>query len=122
MTAILVLDDTNVVRFVTRMLESQGFEVVSAQNEQDGLEIINGTAELDVAIIDFWLGPSPSLDVLDAIEAKRPDLPVLVMSGGGGGVSLEVSHSTSRLRGAKSFLQKPFTRNDLVSRVRDLLG
>ena len=123
MASILVLDDDpDVVGFMTRMLESEGFDVVSAQTEKDGLAIINGSNDLDLAIIDFWLGPTPSLELLDAIEARRPDLPVVVMSGGGGGVSLEVSHSASRLRGAKSFIQKPFTRDDLVVQVRGLLG
>ena len=123
MRSILVLDDDpDVLRFIKRMLEAEGFKVVGVQNEHDGLEIINGTTDLRLALVDFWLGSTPSLGLLDAIETKRPDLPVMVMSGGGGGVSIEVSHSTSRLRGASTFIQKPFTRDELLSRVRALLS
>lgn len=119
--ALVIDDDPDVSRVVSLMLRSASFEVVSAQNESDALEVINGSAALDIAIVDFWLGSQTSLAVLEALEASRPNLPVLVISGGGGGVPLEVTHSVSRLEGAASFIQKPFSREDLISEVNSVL-
>lgn len=122
MPTILVLDDDpQVVRFVARMLQARDYQVLEALTEDDGLGVIQSDAQVDLAIIDFWLGARPSLALLDAIEETRPELPVVVMSGGGGGVSLEVSHSVSRLRGASRFLQKPFRQSELESLLQDLL-
>ena len=123
MKSILVIDDDpDIVRMMTLMLEAHNFRVISAQNVDDGLEIISGSTSIDLSIIDFWLGTEPSIDLLDAIESQRPDLPVVVISGGGGGVPLEVSHSVARLSGAATFIQKPFTRDDLIRKVREAVA
>ena len=122
MSTILVLDDDSLVlRFVSKMLEARDHDVLPAATENECLDIVSGRDRIDLAIIDFWVGELPSLAILDAIEEKRPDLPVLVMSGGDGDVSLEILHSVSRLRGAREFLQKPFTKAELESKVDALL-
>ncbi len=119
---ILVLDDDEqIVSFVSQMLQARGYDVIQATTERDGLTIVESNARVDLAIIDFWLGERPSLALLDAIEERRPSMPVVVMSGGGSGISLEISHSVSRLRGANQFLQKPFRKTDLQGLVQDLL-
>ena len=118
---LLVDDDPDIVRMMSKMLETEDFNVSCATNQDDGLEMIHRSTPFDVAIIDFWLRSEPPLRILEAIEKRRPDLPVIVMSGGDGKVPLDVSHSISTANGAVRFLQKPFKRNELLSTVRELL-
>ena len=122
MKSILVIDDDpKIVRLIARTLAQEGFLVEGALTEKEGLELIGGPTFLDLAIVDFWLGQGPSINILDKIESHRSDLPIIVMSGGSGWVPIDVSHSVSTLSGATKFLQKPFTRNELLSIVRAIL-
>ena len=118
---LLVDDDPDIVRMMSKMLETEDFNVSCATNQDDSLEMIQRSTPFDVAIIDFWLGSEPPLRILESIEKRRPDLPVIVVSGGDGNVPLDVSHSISTVNGAVRFLQKPFKRNELLSTVRELL-
>lgn len=118
MVSTLPIDDNDsFVDFMVQMLESEGFSVVSAQIEQDAIAIVNGPLDLDLAIVDFWLARSPALKLLETIEEMRPELPVIVVAGGGGDLSLEFADSVACLSGVKDFIQKPFTRDQLISKV-----
>jgi len=116
-TVLIIDDDADIRVLIERILSRHGYLVLQAGDEAEALNVINGTSEIDAAVVDFWLGTTPSLSLLDALVAQRPNIPVMVISGGGGDVPIEVSHSLSRLGGAVSFLQKPFTRADLVEKI-----
>ena len=81
---ILVVDDENTVRrSIGGYLEDEGYHVlqasVSGARDCDALE----TAEVDLALLDVYLGNDSGLDLLEKIRERWPELPVLVMSGHG---------------------------------------
>lgn len=121
-TLLLIDDDTEIISLISQMLSQAGYRVVAAQNEDAALSLVTGETEFDAAIVDFWLGTKPALSIMDALAEGRPELPIMVVSGGGADMPIEVSHSLSRLSGALSFLQKPFQRADLLSKVEDILA
>jgi two-component system phosphate regulon response regulator OmpR len=120
-TILVVDDDPAIVAMVTRILERDGWTTVSAGSESEALENDEVFESLGLAIVDFWLDRTPALSLLKAIGEKRTDLPVVVMSGGGEGVPLEVLHSVTSLSGALGFLQKPFSRVELLTKISDLI-
>ena len=86
------------------------------------MEIINGGASFDLAIVDFWLDGTDSVSLFDALQSERPGLPFIMMTGGSGDFPIEMSHGIARVSGASEFLQKPFRRAQLLSLVERLLS
>lgn len=117
MTKILVIDDEPAIRrFISRALESEGYDVLTAADGAEGLRL---TAEHDPALVvlDLVMPGLSGTAVLAALLADRRDLTVLVLSA--------VGDVQARVRGldagAVDFLPKPFAVADLLTRVRSRL-
>ncbi|QPJ62986.1 MAG: response regulator [Candidatus Nitronauta litoralis] len=80
---ILVVDDDSFVRdILADILESSGYLVVTAENGQEGINLINSESGLDVIISDIHM---PVLDGLGLIRKLRTEenseIPIIVLSG-----------------------------------------
>ena len=121
-TRLLVIDDDNLVRAaLTDMLQTAGFEVVTASNGRLGLELMNSTP-VDAIITDILMPEQEGLETIREARQRFPDIRILAISGGGAG-----GGETQLLRFAESFgadqtLPKPFTGSQLVAAVRALLA
>lgn len=119
---LLVIDDDDLVRAaLTDMLQTAGFEVVTASNGRLGLELLSTTA-VDAVITDILMPEQEGLETIREARQRFPDIRILAISGGGAG-----GGETQLLRFAESFgadqtLPKPFTGSQLVSAVRALLA
>src|SRR3954471_4370809 len=122
MARILLVDDTPLVRkTLGRLLTDHGHDVTAAA---DGEEALEGekTAGFDLAIGDIWM---PRLDghaLLRRLHADRPELPVLVISGGGRKAPLEYSLAVAQMDGAAAVLVKPFEDDQLLAAVSRALA
>lgn len=121
-TRLLVIDDDNLVRAaLTDMLQTAGFEVVTASNGRLGLELLD-TTPVDAIITDILMPEQEGLETIREARQRYPDIRILAISGGGAG-----GGETQLLRFAESFgadqtLPKPFTGSQLVAAVRTLLA
>jgi DNA-binding response OmpR family regulator len=121
-TRLLVIDDDNLVRAaLTDMLQTAGFEVVTASNGRIGLELLDITP-VDAIITDILMPEQEGLETIREARQRYPDIRILAISGGGAG-----GGETQLLRFAESFgadqtLPKPFTGSQLVAAVRTLLA
>ena len=119
---LLVIDDDNLVRAaLTDMLQTAGFEVITAANGRLGLELLN-TTPVDAIITDILMPEQEGLETIREARQRFPDIRILAISGGGTG-----GGETQLLRFAESFgadqtLPKPFTGSQLVAAVRALLA
>ncbi len=117
---ILVVDDDPEVRdLAMTMLESLGYEVLSASEGTGALEILGATPRIDLVLSDVMLprglqGP----EVAQRVKQARPDLPVLFMSGY---ADAEARSSGLPAAGA-TVLNKPFRRHDLARQLRVALA
>ncbi len=110
---LLVEDEPGIVDFVRRGLEAEGFAV---EAEHDGVEgERRALAEsFDAVVLDLMLPGKGGIDVLAALRASRPNLPVIVLSARG-----EVEDRVAGLdAGAVDYLVKPFSLAELLARVR----
>jgi PAS domain S-box-containing protein len=117
---VLVLEDNEGVRRLTvEVLRSAGYTVLeagSAQAAQELARVHPGT--IDLLLTDVILGQVSGRDVARAIEAARPGLKTLFMSG-------YTSHTTVEagvLEPGLAFLAKPFTPAALSRKIREVLG
>ncbi|HWD99064.1 MAG TPA: HD domain-containing phosphohydrolase [Bryobacteraceae bacterium] len=118
---ILVVDDQEAsVRLIEFLLEAAGFRQYASITDPRRILDLYATFRPDIILLDLEM---PHLDGLAVIELLMnqfpPDsyLPILVLTGD---VSAESRRNALRA-GANDFLSKPFDRDELVLRVRNLL-
>jgi DNA-binding response OmpR family regulator len=116
---LLVVDDNaNNREIVSRLLQRQGYSVVTAENGAQALELIKHET-VDLVLLDVMM------PVMDGIEACRrlkddPDtrlIPVIIMTALG-----QVEHRVRGIEaGADDFLTKPVNSNELLARIQTSL-
>lgn len=73
--------------------------------------------EVDVVIMDLVLPKLSGLDLLERLRHRRPDVPVILMSG----YSPEHARIEELVREGVKVLHKPFSRTELAVKVRETL-
>ena len=112
---ILIVDDEKDIRdLVAGVLDDEGYECRTAGDSQSALDAIDQRRP-SLVLLDVWLHGSPmdGLEVLDAIKAREPELPVIIFSGHGN-IDTAVSAIS---RGAMDFIEKPFEAERLLHLV-----
>lgn len=109
---ILIVDDERDIReLVAGVLSDEGFQCRTAGDSTTALAMIDERRP-SLVLLDVWLHGSPmdGLEVLDAIKAREPELPVIIFSGHGN-IDTAVSAIS---RGAMDFIEKPFEAERLL--------
>jgi len=121
MASLLLAEDTAATRAaITLILESAGHAVDAVADGQAAIDRFAPDRH-DLAVVDIWLPRLSGLDVLKAIRDRQGDFPVIVMSGGGPGATLEQASLMADLYRADRILYKPFDDEELLGAIRDLL-
>jgi two-component system, NtrC family, nitrogen regulation response regulator NtrX len=109
---ILIVDDERDIRdLVAGVLSDEGFQCRTAGDSTSALAMIDERRP-SLVLLDVWLHGSPmdGLEVLDAIKAREPELPVIIFSGHG-----NIDTAVSAIgRGAMDFIEKPFEAERLL--------
>jgi two-component system nitrogen regulation response regulator NtrX len=109
---ILIVDDEADIRdLVSGILEDEGHKTRLARDSDEALRAIEDRRP-HLVILDIWLQGSrlDGLEVLSAIKATYPDLPVVIISGHG---NIETA-VTAIKRGAYDYIEKPFKADRLI--------
>ena len=116
-TILLVEDETSVRDLTRRMLEESGYHVLSAANGSDALRLCTTNREhIDLLLTDVVMPRMRGVEVARRVARIRPRLHVLFMSGyTDNSIDLDIAESVS-------FLQKPFTLDELLGAVRAALS
>jgi len=116
MTLILVVDDESLYQHLLRVnLEKEGYDVLTAGNGADALEIVSNRHP-DLVILDILM---PILDGIKACERIRQfsNVPIIILTALG-----EEQDRVKGLNvGADDYVVKPFSATELVARVRAVL-
>jgi two-component system, cell cycle sensor histidine kinase and response regulator CckA len=117
-TILLVEDDSSVRDLVERVLRSRGYHVLAAQHGGDALQLASHTVRgVDLVLTDVVMPSMSGRELVEALQAARPALRVLYMSG--------YTDDEIIRRGLHdpsiSFIQKPFTAENLAMQVRKVL-
>ena len=113
---ILVVDDQQPIRdLVGRILRRAGYDVAIAESADIGLQL--GIEQpVDLLLTDLVMPGTSGRCLASSLVQRRPDLPVLFMTGYNDSV-LDVGGADS----AADILTKPFTERQLLDRVRAAL-
>ncbi|MBV1687157.1 sigma-54 dependent transcriptional regulator [Novosphingobium sp. G106] len=112
---ILIVDDERDIReLVAGVLSDEGYDCRTAGDSQSALDAVDQRRP-SLVLLDVWLHGSAmdGLEVLDALKAREPDLPVIIFSGHG-----NIDTAVAAIaRGAVDFIEKPFEAERLLHLV-----
>lgn len=111
---ILVIDDSEemVAHLSTDVLPSFGYETLSAFDGQSGLALIR-EKKPDLVMLDYNLPKMTGIDVLQQMVKESMSTPVVLMTGYGS----ELSAIKAFRLGAKDYLIKPFTIDEIIETI-----
>lgn len=110
---ILLVDEDNLVgRAVYTLLSQHGHDVVCIGPDDAGLAHALD-APLDLLICDVMMGPKNGLDFITEVKAKKPHLPIVVLSG----ANPALWQRACEAAGSASFLRKPARPGAIVREV-----
>ncbi|MCV0439118.1 MAG: response regulator transcription factor [Hydrogenophaga sp.] len=111
-----IVDDHAIVRSGLRQFLGEHVDLKvtgEANNGREALELARG-GEVDVLLMDISMPDHGGVDALQAIKARFPDLPVLILSG-----FPEAQYATILLRnGASGYLNKECAPEEIVTAIR----
>ena len=114
-TILVVDDDEKVLKVVVEILKLANFQVLSANNGAAAIKLANkakGKIDMLLSDVDMPLLSGPNLG--ETLKKARPDLHVMLMSGGEKGSLLVLNYGWA-------FIQKPLVPAKLVQMITDVL-
>jgi DNA-binding NtrC family response regulator len=114
---ILVVDDDAVIREgLRRVLGQEGYQVETQPNGRLALDRMQ-EASFALLITDLKMPGMSGLEVLQAVKVLQPEMPVILITG-----YAAIDNAVEVMRsGAADYLAKPFTNEEIVSKVRKAL-
>ncbi len=117
---ILVIDDEpTALDLLRRILEMNGYEVLSAVNGQKGVELFQ-QYPCDMVITDMVMPIKDGLQTILDLRTLAPELPVIAISGGGT-ISKERYLAVAGYLDNVITIAKPFAIEDITEAVKRLL-
>jgi len=117
---LLVEDDPSVRVVLKEYLEDQGYSVLTADDGEDGLEVARRSgSSVDLVLSDVVMPKMNGIELARALRSETPEIKVLLISGHTRDRKRVIEESLSCA--SCSFLQKPFTPQTLVTKIRELL-
>lgn len=117
-TLLLVEDEDTVRTLIIRVLKERGYTVLAAGTGAEALAVAGAwSGHIDLVISDVIMPEMSGPAMVEVLAGSRPDLRVLFMSG-----YTEFAFAPEGILGERAeFLQKPFTPDVLLQKVRDVL-
>ncbi|MCM2280362.1 MAG: sigma-54 dependent transcriptional regulator [Bdellovibrionaceae bacterium] len=116
---ILIVDDESSLRTALfRVLDRQGFQVITASTLREA-EILAGSDQaLDLAIVDLRLPDGDGIDLMTRLKALHPAIQVMILTGH---ATIETAVRATQ-SGAFHFVTKPFNMEELLNIVSRALS
>ncbi|MGI8545372.1 MAG: sigma-54-dependent transcriptional regulator, partial [Aridibacter sp.] len=108
-TILLADDDDNLRRVLEYQLTEAGFEIQTAKDGAEALEIFNNN-DFDCVITDLRMPKLSGLEFLEKIKSADAEIPVIVITAFG-----EVETAVTAMKaGAFDYINKPFNRDEIL--------
>lgn len=113
---LLVEDDPMIVSQLTKLLDGEGYAVISADSQDDAIRLATDNS-FDIALLDVTLKQGNGFAVCAAIRQMQPGMPVIFLTASDD----EYSTVAGLDMGASDYIAKPFRARELMSRMRAAL-
>ncbi|MDD2277594.1 MAG: sigma-54 dependent transcriptional regulator [Bacteroidales bacterium] len=115
MSRILVIDDERAIRnSLKEILEYENHEVELAEDGPTGIEMVSKNG-FDVVLCDIKMPQMDGIEVLENLQDKNPEIPVIMISGHG---NIDTAVDAIK-KGAFDFIEKPLDLNRILITIRN---
>src|ERR1700756_5409080 len=112
-TILVIEDDERILKALQRLFSSEGYEIRSASNGKQGLEMF-ASPGVDAVVLDLMLPEMSGRDVCRSMKLNSPETPVVILS-----AISDVADKVLLLElGADDYVTKPFSPRELLARVQ----
>ncbi len=117
-TILLVEDDAKVREMAAKILKQHGYDVIEASNGKTAMEIASLCDEpFDLLVTDVIMPEISGKELYQALSGSRPTLKALFISG----YTEDIMGQNGLLEPGIAFIQKPFSMQKLIKKIRDIL-
>ncbi len=113
---LVVDDDQEIRRLLSRYLTEQGFRVTPAADAREFHKRLDGD-RYDLVVLDVLLPDGSGLDLCRLLRQRHPGLPVILVTA----LREEVDRIIGLELGADDYIGKPFNPRELLARIRAVL-
>ncbi len=117
---ILIVDDEEMVRTIAvTILEEIGYEILSAANGEEAIEIYKKNSDrIDLVILDMIMPKLNGRETFEQLKSINPNVKVLISSG----FTKEGDFAEMKKNGVLGFIRKPYRRVELCRKVSELIS
>jgi len=117
-TVLVVEDDEAMRKLIVALLDGSGYKVLQAANGEAALQLTTECdQQIDLVLTDMLMPGMSGIELSTKLRELRPGLKVLLMSGYAGDLIARYRVAESEIM----LIEKPFTRHNLLSRIRAAL-
>lgn len=115
---ILIVDDEiHILELLRYNLETNGFDVIQAENGEEALDLISSEM-IDGVILDLMLPGIDGIEVLRKVrKSDKSNLPIIMLTA----KNEEIDAVIGLEMGADDYIGKPFRTRELISRLKSVL-
>jgi len=122
MKKILVIDDDiQFNKMVCMILDNAGYEVRSAHDGVEGLQLFMKERP-DLVLTDLYMPEKEGLETIMELRQADNNIKIMVMSGGSPHMDMAEMFNMAGMFGADATLPKPFDITIFLQKVNELLG
>ncbi len=114
---LLIDDDADCIKPLRKILTLNKYQVNVASNGLNGLEL-QDCVKFDLIITDLKMDGMSGLDVINAVNNKFPDTPMLVISGF---INDEEFQNISSCKNLCGVYQKPIDFDEIINKIREIV-
>ena len=120
---LIIEDDASHLRMLTILLSKANYDVVSASNGLEGVELFQ-ESPCDLVITDIFMPEQEGLETITIFKEKYPDIKIIAISGGGiktNYIAKDILEIAADL-GATKVISKPIDIPGFLESVKQLIG
>ncbi len=115
---LIVDDEPDTLELVKLVLESGGFETMLAANGMEALAQLDRTKP-DLVLLDIMMPDMDGWDVFRRIKEKNSKIPIAILTAKAQNIDKLLGLHVLK---ADDYITKPFGKNELIGKVRKLVG
>ena len=117
-TILILEDEENVRRFAVRALQKFGYDILEAADYESAMTVLDKTKKpIHLILSDVIMPNMNGPEIVKHIVPRYPEVKILFMSG----YNDDLITDRGLIRDDVNFLQKPFSLQDLIEKVREVL-